>query len=56
MASFETSLYDDKNQKRADFGLASLFGVSYGSKIDTQLHNSYLNIEKNPADARAEAR
>ncbi len=32
--------------RRKDFGLAALFGASYDGKIDTQLHNSYLNIEK----------
>ena len=29
-------------------GLAALFGVSYDGKVDTQVHNSYLNVEKDP--------
>ena len=36
--------------RRKDFGLAALFGISFDGSIDTQLHNSYLNVEKNPRD------
>lgn len=50
VATHETSLYDEWGVRRKDFGLASLFGVSFEGTIDTQVHNSYLNIEKNPAD------
>ena len=46
IATYETSLYDEFGVQRKDFGLAPLFGASYQGKIDTQLHNSYLNIEK----------
>ena len=50
VATHETSLYDEWGVRRRDFGLAKLFGVSYDGKIDTQVHNSYLNVEKNPGD------
>lgn len=45
VATYQTSLYDEWGAQRKDFGLASLFGVSFAGKIDTGLHNSYLTIE-----------
>ncbi len=50
VATHETSLYDEWGKRRKDFGLSELFGVSYDGKVDTGVHNSYLNVEKDPRE------
>ena len=44
LATFETSLYDEAGIQRENFGLADLFGVNYGGKVEGPMKNSYLKI------------
>lgn len=48
LATFASSLHDETGQRRADFGLADLFGVSFNGRIDGPMQNSYLSLDADP--------
>src|SRR5262249_1079789 len=52
LATFASSLYDERGQQRTDFGLADVFGVSFGGKIEGPMQNSYPNLEAEPQTGR----
>lgn len=49
LATFESSLYDEKGELRKDFGLGDLFGVSYDNGVEGPMQNSYLRLRNDPA-------
>jgi len=46
VATHETSLYDERARRRADFGMAALFGASFAGNTIERQQNAYLNIEQ----------
>jgi hypothetical protein len=52
IATYETSLYNEWGVRRGDFGLADLFGVKWGGRIEGPMQNSYLRLEHDAGHAR----
>jgi len=45
LATFETSLFNEWGQRRKDFGLSDLLGVSFSGSVDRDIKNSYMTVE-----------
>jgi hypothetical protein len=45
VATHQTSLCDERGVRRGNFGLARLFGVDYGGKVEARMQNAYLRLE-----------
>jgi hypothetical protein len=47
LATFETSMYNERNERRSDFGLADVFGIRTAGEVVGTTGNAYLaRIEK----------
>jgi hypothetical protein len=52
LATFESSLYDEKGVQRKNFGLTDLFGVSYDGSVEGPMQNSYLRLREDPVSKK----
>ncbi len=52
LATFASSLFDERGERREDFGLADVFGVSYNGRIEGPMQNSYLSLDADPSTGR----
>jgi hypothetical protein len=49
VATFASSLFDERGGKRDDFGLADVLGVAFAGGFDGPMQNSYLSLDADPA-------
>jgi hypothetical protein len=52
VATFASSLFDERGRPRRNFGLADVFGVSAAGGVDGPMQNSYLSLDADPATGR----
>jgi hypothetical protein len=52
LATHATSLLDDSGTRRRDFGLADVFGVAFGGRVDGPMQNSYLSLDPDPGTGK----
>ncbi|MDQ3398658.1 MAG: beta-galactosidase trimerization domain-containing protein, partial [Deinococcota bacterium] len=52
VATYETSRYNEWGERREDFGLAEVFGVSVAGGVQGPMKNAYLNVAGEPMGRR----